>query len=140
MTRHGSPRRYPRTARVNEVVREVIADEIERLSDPRLGLVTVTGVEVSPDLRHATVYYSALVAAGRRGGGEPVLTTSDDTRAATQSALRAAAPHLRAALGRQVRLKYVPELVFREDPAVAQGERVDQILRDLHAGESQVSE
>ena len=56
----GSVRRYPRMARVNEVVREVIADELERLSDPRLGLVTVTGVEVSADLRHATVYYSAL--------------------------------------------------------------------------------
>ena len=135
MTRHGSPRKYPRTARVNEVVREVIAEELERLSDPRLGLVTVTGVDVSADLRHATVYYSALVATGRRGGGEPVLTTSDDTRAATQSALRAAAPHMRAALGRQVRMKYVPELVFREDPAVAQGERVDQILRDLRTDE-----
>ena len=60
-------------------------------------------------------------------------TASDDTREATQAALRAAAPHLRASLGRQVRLKYVPELVFREDPAVAQGERVDEILRDLHA-------
>jgi ribosome-binding factor A len=135
VTRHGSRRKYPRTARVNEVVREAIADELERLSDPRLGLVTVTGVEVNPDLRHATVYYSALVAAGRRGGGEPVLTTSDDTRAATQDALRAAAPHLRAQLGRQVRLKYVPKLVFREDPAIAQGERVDQILRDLHRDE-----
>ena len=135
MTRHGSPRKYPRTARVNEVVREAIADELERLSDPRLGLVTVTGVDVSPDLRHATAYYSALVAAGRRGGGEPVLTTSDDTRAATHDALRAAAPHIRASLGRQVRLKYVPELVFREDPAVAHGERVDQILRELRASE-----
>jgi ribosome-binding factor A len=114
-------------------VRETVAEELERLSDPRLGLVTVTGVDVSPDLRHATVYYSALVATGRRAGGEPVPTASDDTREATQAALRAAAPHLRASLGRQVRLKYVPELVFREDPAVAQGERVDEILRDLHA-------
>ncbi len=60
MAHRGSVRRYPRMARVNEVVREIIADELERLSDPRLGLVTVTGVEVSADLRHATVYYSAL--------------------------------------------------------------------------------
>ena len=60
-----------------------------------------------------------------------MLTTSDDTR----DALTAAAPHLRAELGRQVRLKYVPELTFREDPAVAQGERVEEILRRLHAGE-----
>ena len=136
MARHGSPRKYPRTARVNEVVREALADELERLSDPRLGLVTITGVEVSPDLRHATVYYSALVAAGRRGGGQPVLTTSDDTRADVQDALKAAAPHLRARLGRQVRLKYVPELQFRQDPAIEQGERVDRILRDLHRDEA----
>jgi ribosome-binding factor A len=136
MAKHGSPRKYPRTARVNEVVREVLAEQLERLSDPRLGLVTITGVEVSPDLRHATVYYSALVAAGRRGGGQPVLTTSDDTRAAVKDALKAAAPHLRAQLGRQVRFKYVPELQFREDPAIETGERVDQILRDLRRDEA----
>ena len=53
-------RRYERTVRVNEVVREVLADELERLADPRLGLITVTGVEVTPDLRQATVYYSVL--------------------------------------------------------------------------------
>ena len=45
-----SPRKYPRTLRVNEVVREMIADELERLADPRLELVTITGVDVSPDL------------------------------------------------------------------------------------------
>ena len=64
MSRGRPPRKYPRTARVNEVVREVLAEEIERLSDPRLGFVTLTDVEVSRDLRHATVYYSAL---GKRG-------------------------------------------------------------------------
>ena len=112
------PRRYPRTARVNEVVRETLADEVERLSDPKIGFVTLTGVEVSPDLRHATVYYSVL-------GTEE---QHDDTRAA----LHRAGPHLRAVLGRQVRLKYLPELVFREDPAVVQGQRVEEIIRSLH--------
>jgi ribosome-binding factor A len=134
MTGHGSPRRYPRMARVNEVVRETLAEALERLSDPRIGLVTITGVDVSPDLRHASVYYSSLGPTGRRGGGVPVPTTIDDeTRAATQDALTSAAPHLRAELGRQVRLKYVPELVFHEDPAIAQGERVEEIIRQLHA-------
>jgi ribosome-binding factor A len=56
VTSRNQPRRYPRMARVNEVVREAIGDELERLNDPRLGLVTVTGVDVSADLRHATVY------------------------------------------------------------------------------------
>ena len=61
MARQGQPpRRYPRTARVNEVVLETLAEELERLSDPRLGFVTLTGVDVSPDLRQATVYYSVL--------------------------------------------------------------------------------
>ena len=135
MSKHGSPRKYPRMARVNEVVREVIADEVEKLSDPRLGLVTVTGVDVTADLRHASVYYSALGVTGRRGGGAPVPVTTDDARAATRAALRSAAPHIQAALGRQVRMKYVPEIVFIEDPSIAEGERVEEIIRQLHAGE-----
>jgi len=112
-----TPRPYPRRARVNEVVREVIADEIERLSDPRLEMVTVTGADVSPDLRHATVYYSALTA---ENAGE---------------ALQAAGPHLRAALGRQVRMKYLPVLQFTEDPGIAAGARVEEILRNLRRGD-----
>jgi ribosome-binding factor A len=151
VVQRGSVRRYPRMVRVNEVVREVVADELERLSDPRLGLVTVTGVDVSADLRHAVVYYSALDAgpeqpkrSRRRGApspGEPVADAADaaDAQAAfkarTNAALRSAAPHLRTALGRQVRLKYVPELVFREDPAIEQGERVEAIIRALHSNE-----
>jgi len=119
MAGHGSARRYPRMARVNELVHETIADELERLSDPRLELVTVTGVEVSPDLRHATVFYSPRAADAER-------------KQQTAIALRSAARHLRAELGRQVRLKYVPELTFREDPAIEQGERVEAIIRELH--------
>jgi ribosome-binding factor A len=110
-----SHRRYARTLRVNEVVRESLADELERLSDPRLTMVTITGVDVSPDLRHASVFYAAL-------------DRHDD---ATQAALRSAAPHLRAVLGREVRLKYLPELHFREDPAIERGQRVEEILRSL---------
>jgi ribosome-binding factor A len=113
-------RRFPRTLRVNEVVRETLADELELLSDPRLSMVTITGVDVSPDLRHATVWYAAL---GRH---------DDDL----VSALRAAAPHLRAELGRQVRLKYLPRLHFREDPAIEAGQRVEEIIRGLHDHET----
>jgi len=115
-----SSRRYPRTLRVNEVVREALADDLERLSDPRLSMVTITGVNVSPDLRHATVWYSAL---GR----------DDDVGLA----LRSARTRLRATLGRQVRLKYLPELHFREDPAIETGQRVEEIIRDLHRAEDE---
>ena len=114
-----SARKYPRTARVNEVVREVLAEELERMNDPRLSLVTITGVDVATDLRQARVYYAAL---GR----------SDDE---VVTALRAAAPHLRAVLGNEVRMKYLPRLEFFLDPAIEQGQRVEDILRSLHAEE-----
>jgi ribosome-binding factor A len=130
MARPTTPRRYPRTARVNELVRETLADELERLSDPRLGLVTITGVDVSPDLRKATVYYSALdTSAGAR---EVDVAQAAEQQEKTRAALRAAAPHLRAELGRQVRIKYLPELTFVEDPAIVQGARIEAIIRDLH--------
>jgi ribosome-binding factor A len=125
-------------ARVNEVVRETLGDELERLSDPRLGLVTITGVDVSADLRQATVYYSALGRAGKRAGkwGTGVVPElAPEQREATDAALRSAAPYLRAELGRQVRLKYLPELTFIEDPAIATGNRIEEILRDLHRGD-----
>ena len=98
------------------MVRETLADELERMSDPRLEMVTITGVDVSPDLRHATVWFAKLGTHDRRRG----------------DALAAAAPHLRATLGRQVRLKYLPRLQFREDPAIESGQRVEEILRELH--------
>ncbi|MEX2254066.1 MAG: 30S ribosome-binding factor RbfA [Acidimicrobiia bacterium] len=111
-----SPRKYPRKLRVNEVVRETIADHLERMEDPRLELVTITGVDVSPDLRHANVFYGTL---GRK---DPEIA----------EAFEAASKPLRAALGREVRLKYVPALHFREDPAIEAGQRVEEILRGLH--------
>jgi ribosome-binding factor A len=107
-----SSRRYPRTARVNHVVHEVVADELERIDDDRLGMMTVTGVEVEPDLRHATVWLSSL--------------SSESEAAMTQHRVR-----LQAAIARQMRLKRTPELRFRADPAVQTGQRVEDILRGL---------
>jgi ribosome-binding factor A len=111
------PRKFSRSLRVNEVVRQTLADELERMADPRLELVTITGVEVSPDLRHAVVYYGAR------------------DRPDVDDALRSAAPRLRSAVGREVRMKYVPALHFREDPSIEAGQRIEQILRDLHEQE-----
>jgi ribosome-binding factor A len=113
-------RRYPRSLRVNEVVRETLADHLERMEDPRLELVTITGVDVSADLRHATVFYAAL------GRHDPEIA----------DALEAAAKPLRAALGREVRLKYLPALHFREDPAIETGQRVEEILRTMRKKKS----
>src|SRR6266508_1629097 len=90
-----------RPERVSEEFREILAEEIPRLKDPRVGFVTVTAVHVTPDLRRARVLYTAL--------GE------DADRRSTRAGLRSATGHLRAVLGEQVRLKFLPELEFEED-------------------------
>ncbi len=112
-----------RAERVGEEFREVLAEEIQKLKDPRVGFVTVTGVRVTSDLRHAWVYYSSY--------------GDDGVRAGTRAALRSARPHLRAALGRQVRLKFLPELEFEEDRTSEHGERIDRLIAGLHDGDRQ---
>lgn len=106
-----------RMRRVNEILREAIADECRSLKDPRIGFLTITGVDTAPDLRNATVYYSVL-------GGE-------SERAETADALEAAAPRIRSAVGGQVRLKYLPHLTFTLDPAIEHGQRIERILQDI---------
>lgn len=106
-----------RMRKVNEILREVIADECRGLTDPRIGFLTITGVSASPDLRNATVYYSVL----------------GDERAQTgaAAALAGAASRIRAAVGGQVRMKYIPALHFQPDPAVEHGQRIEGILRGM---------
>lgn len=105
-------RRYPRIARINELVREVVAEELERIDDERLELVTVTGVHVDPDLRRGVVWFTSLT-----DGVDEVLV---------EHRVR-----LQTAIGRQVRMKRTPELTFRRDPAIVTGRRVEDILREL---------
>ena len=110
--RSGPP--YPRTARVNAVLRNVLGAEIERLSDgdDRLSMLTITAVETEPDLRHARVLLSSLSPEGAE-------------------ALEAHRVGLQAAIARGGRMKRTPTLEFRADPAVAAGERVDEALRRI---------
>ncbi len=106
---------YPRSLRVNQVLRQVLAEEIERLADAdeRLRLVTVTAVDTSPDLRHATVYLSSL---------------SEDA----DDALAERRVQLQRTMGRQIRMKRTPLLEFAVDPAVVAGSRVEELLRQIH--------
>lgn len=109
--------------RVNELLREVIAEEVRTLKDPAIGFVTITGVDTSPDLRTARVFYTSL--------------GSDEERAETAAALRRATPHIRSRLGAQVRLKYTPALDFRIDDSIETGMRIDALLREIeHDDES----
>jgi ribosome-binding factor A len=117
-------RKYPRTARVNEVMLEVLADELERMSDPRLELVTLTGVDVTRDLAYAKVYFSTMAASAA--------TNSEGVEEQAGDALQAAAPHLRGLVGRQLRIRQVPKLTFVPDPGILAGQRIEEILRGIH--------
>lgn len=110
----GHTRRYPRTARLNEVLREILAEALETTidEDVRLELVTITGVVCDPDLRHATVYFT-----GRAEGAD--------------EALKEQRVRLQGEIGRQTRLKRTPQLSFVADPGVTSGWRIEQVLKGL---------
>jgi ribosome-binding factor A len=106
-----------RMRRVNESVRQVLAEAMPELKDPRIGLVTVTGVDTAPDLRHATVYVSVL--------------GSIKKRTATLRGLEAAHGVLQSRLARELRLKRTPQLTFEYDPSVERGVRMSQLIDEL---------
>ncbi len=107
--------------RVNESVRAVVADTVQGLKDPRIGMVTVTGVRVTPDLKEATVYVSVL--------GSP------KKRRATLLGLQSAHGVLQARINQQLNLRRTPTLTFEYDDSVERGVRmtalIDQVARDL---------
>ena len=106
-----------RTRKIESQVKEILGAEVDTLSDPRInGLVTVTGVRVSPDLAHATVYYSLLA-------GED----AEDAREGLQSA----AGRLQSVVGSRTRLKRTPRLHFEPDPVVEHASRIDAALREV---------
>jgi ribosome-binding factor A len=108
-----------RPERVAEEFREVLAEEIPQLKDPRVGFVTVTRVEVTPDLRKAIVYYTVM--------------GQDKDQRRTRAGLNSAKAHLRSVLGQQVRMKFTPDLEFEEDVGLAQVERVTELLKQIGA-------
>ena len=103
--------------RVNESVREVLSEHVGRLKDPRIGFVTVTAVETSPDLRHARVFVSVLGAARKREQ--------------TLAGLEAAHAVLQSALARELRMKRTPQLAFEYDPSVERGVRMTKLIDEL---------
>ncbi len=111
------------TTRRQRQVAELLHEEIslliqQRARDPRLGFVTVTGVEVSPDLRLAHVYVSVL--------------GSDEDVKQSLASLRRAAGFFRRELGASLSLRYLPELNFRPDDSLLRGLRIDQLLDSLY--------
>jgi ribosome-binding factor A len=112
---HSSGHRYPRSARVSETLREIVAEELVRIDDERLAFVTVTGIDVDNELNRAIVYFDSL--AGSDGDAEVV------------EALEAHRRRLQTSINRQIRAKKTPVLTFRPDEVIRAAERVDDILR-----------
>ena len=104
----------PRMRRINEVLREVVGAAISELSDPRIGFVTVTSVETSPDLRAAKVYVSVL--------------GDEEEREATLSGLRSSHGVIQSRIAAETRMKRTPTVTFHYDDTIEQGVRISQLL------------
>ncbi len=111
-----------RMRKVNSAVRDVLAEALVELKDPRIGFVTVTGVRTTPDLRSATVFVSVLGSARRRER--------------TLAGLEAAHGVLQARLARELRLKRTPQLAFAYDPSVERGVRMTHLIDELAPDEA----
>jgi ribosome-binding factor A len=107
--------------RVDESVREVVSEALTRLKDPRIGFVTVTGVDTSRDLRQATVYVSVL--------------GNERKRAATIEGLESSHGVLQAQIARQLRMKRTPHLTFDYDQTIERGVRLSKLIDELTADE-----
>ncbi|HEY5502563.1 MAG TPA: 30S ribosome-binding factor RbfA [Candidatus Anoxymicrobiaceae bacterium] len=107
-----------RTSRVEEASREVLAEVLAReVKDPRVGFVTITGVKVSPDLRHARVFVSVL--------GE------DEEVARSMAGLESARGYMRSELGKHLRLKYLPEIEFVLEHGTEEALRLANLMREV---------
>ena len=108
--------KYPRSARLSETLREVIADELVKIDDERLELVTITNIDVDNELNRAVVYFDSLAG---ESGDEAIIGVLEQHRRRMQ-----------ASINRQIRAKKTPILDFRPDDVIRAAERIDEILRD----------
>ncbi len=107
--------RYPRSARLNETLREIVADELVRIDDERLEFVTITSIDVDNELNRAIVFYDSLAG---HDGDDGIL-----------QALGAHRRRIQSSINRQIRAKKTPVLEFRPDEVIRAAERIDEILR-----------
>jgi ribosome-binding factor A len=126
--RPSAPRQFSRTDRIGELVREIVASELERIGDERLELVTITAVDVDGSLEHAAVFYSAL-SAEEEGRSELVAEALEDQRWKVQQVVN-----------RQVRARKTPQIRFRPDTVLSSALRIDEILRGLEASEAPIDD
>ncbi len=112
-----------RTNRVADLIRDEVSKLLLReLRDPRIGFVTITGASVSPDLRNVRVYVSVL--------------GKSSVRDESLQALNSAAGFVRRAIFKNLRLRYSPTVSFHLDESLNRGARIEEVLREIHAGEN----
>ncbi|HQZ14966.1 MAG TPA: 30S ribosome-binding factor RbfA [Acidimicrobiia bacterium] len=116
---------YSRVSRVNHLIQEVLAEEIELIDDDDLVMVTVTGCDVSPDLRHAKVFVSAF--------------GDSDKRDRAISALQKNKGKLKRAMSASTRMKFLPELHFLADPSIDIGFKIEKIIKEVHDKDGQLA-
>lgn len=108
---------YKRSQRVGDLLRQEISDIImRRLKDPRIGFITVTGVDVSDDLKNARVFISVL---------------KEEDREITLKVLNDAKKMVRSELAKRVRLRSIPSIEFRMDEAIEYGSRIEKLLKEI---------
>lgn len=120
-------RQFPRTARLNTLLQEIVADYFERVEDERFQMLTITGVEVDNDLNRAQVFVSDL--------GYVQSPENEESDAVLLEALAEHRKPVKAKIGREARIRKTPEVVFAIDPGVRAGARIEEILSDLHHGD-----
>lgn len=117
MRKRNNPRDYPRTARLNTLLQEIIAEEMDRIDDPRLEMVCITEVNVDADLGRAVAYYDHSL---DEGGAAVVADAFDELRV-----------RLQGAVAKQARIRRTPELRFEEDEVIRHAARIDEVLAEL---------
>jgi len=116
-----------RASRVSDLVKREVADLLmKRVKDPRVKAITITGVDVSKDLRYARVYFSLI-------GDEKALRLA-------QTGLDSAKGFIKREIGLRLELKHVPDIVFKHDPSLEQGSRMEKLLQKIKSDESSVPE
>jgi len=108
---------YKRSQRVSDLLRQEIADIImRRLKDPRIGFITVTGVDLTDDLKIARVYISCL---------------KEEEKEATLDILNSAKSFVRSEVGKRIRMKVLPSIEFRFDESLGYGDKIDRLLKEI---------
>ncbi|RNC70365.1 MAG: ribosome-binding factor A [Desulfuromonadales bacterium] len=109
---------HKRSDKVAEAIHELVSGLLVKgIKDPRIGFVTITGVKVTDDIRHATIFYTVI--------------GTDEEKKATSHGLGSAIGFIRKEVGKELRLRFAPELVFKYDQSIEYGNRIDRLLKEI---------